>query len=65
MTLKQQTVKRKLLKELGILRAKRERLITQIEGLEEYKKVLRASPKKKIKTQSKNPETTSSISILG
>lgn len=65
MTFKQQIVKKRLLKELGILRAKRERLITQIEGLEEYKKVLRTSPKKKIPTQSKDPETAGSISILG
>ncbi len=64
MTLKQQIVKRKLLKELGILRQKRDRLLDQIEGLEEYKKILRASPKKKIVTKSKDPDTSTSISIL-
>ena len=62
MTLKQQIVKRQLLKELGVLRAKRERLLTQIEGLKEYKKILRASPKKKIAT--KDPDTSRAISIL-
>ena len=64
MTSKQRKIKSELLKELGILRKKRERLITQIEGLEEYKKILRESPKKKIPTQSKDPDTTASISIL-
>ncbi|KKM89459.1 hypothetical protein LCGC14_1248430 [marine sediment metagenome] len=62
MTLKQQIVKRKLFKELGLLRKKRERLLNQIEGLKEYKKVLRESPRQKIPTR--NPETTSAISIL-
>ncbi len=62
MTLKQQIVKKKLLKELGILRAKRERLLDQIEGLKQYKKILRASPKKKIPT--KDPDTSASVSIL-
>jgi len=64
MTSKQQIVKKQLLKELGVLRQKRERLITQIEGLEEYKEVLRKSPKKKIPTQLKDPDTSSSVSIL-
>ncbi|KKK90390.1 hypothetical protein LCGC14_2723470 [marine sediment metagenome] len=64
MTLKQQIVKKKLLKELGVLRRKREHLLDQIEGLKEYKKILRTSPKKKIATQSKDPDTSQAISIL-
>lgn len=64
MALKQQIVKRKLLKELGILRQKRDRLLDQIEGLEEYKKILRTSPKKKIVTKSKDPDTSASVSIF-
>ena len=68
MTLKQQKIKRKLLKELGILRRKRERLITQVEALKEYKKVLRENLRRKIPTrnpnQSNSPETSASISIF-
>ena len=68
MTFKQQIVKRQLLKELGILRQKRDRLITQIKGLKKYKEALHELPRRKIKTRSPNrasgPETKASISII-